>query len=728
MNRFTFNSFKKSKMSGLLGVFAFMVFFFSSTLTKAQSSTNCGDLVALTTSNFPGTSVESGITGVCLLCGVTNQGNVINSNTDDAANMALNISVGGAGYVQVNSPVIFPAGSEAGFTFNPQAGFIGVIGLDILGKITVTTYLNGQEQESQTGSNLINGDIIEFFNNKQSIGFTTNLPFNKIRITIATGLGLLSNPQVYHAYVRTGCFNFQSCPSVATTSTGSFVANGTAGQTGTISIPISNATAGAVNVTVANGGFSVNPNPRTINVTSGQTALLVPVIFNGSGTPGARSVEISVTTSSGTKTCTVTVTVTPESVLALTNEAMNLNLGNQNEYTGNAYTEGIPTGGVEVAGNSGKYNYYAVNCVTGTSTAGTSTSTTTVLTSIAGVNPVTGASYATNLYPNVNGTVVLNRTTGAYTYTKDNAYTGTTAKFCVKVCDLNEISPCKQIEYNLTNVGTVAPPAAPSITANPNPPIAGEAAVFTATGCSGTVTWFNNGTQVGTGATFNTTVPVSPVANYTATCTVSGVASTPSNTITSQPGTVNPPSVSSNPNPPVAGQSVTLTASGCAGTVTWFNNGSQVGTGTTFTATAVAGGNYTATCTVNGVISNPSSPIAVSQPAIADLAVAFTTNPGSSFASGQSRQYVVTVRNLSTSTTTSATTLSISSIVSGFSVTGGGTQNIGALAPGGQQTFSITLLANSKGASGSLGALIPASADNNAGNNAASVSVSIQNP
>lgn len=627
MNRFTNQTFKIPKCSNPLGILVLFTILLSTHFAQAQTA-NCGDLAALTSSNFPGATVTSGTGGACLLCGVTDDGNVVNSNTEDYAKVALNISVGGSAYVQVNSPVIFPAGTEAGMSFNPQEGFIGVVGLDILGKITVSTYLNGQLQETQGGDNLINGDILGFFNNKQSRGFTTNLPFNQIRITFNTGLGLLSNPVVYHAYVRTGCFNFQSCPSAATVSTGSFIANGTAGQNGTLSIPITNATAGPVNVTVSGSGFSVNPNPKNITVTSGQTDLLVPVVFNGSGTPGTRTVNISVTTSAGTKTCTVTVPVLPASVLSITNEAMNLNLNNQPEYTGSAYTEGIPTGGVEIPGNSGKYNYYAVNCVTGTSTAGTATSTTSVLTSIAGINPVTGASYAVNLYPNVHGTVVINRTTGAYTYTSDAAYTGTTAKFCVKVCDLDEISPCKQIEYNLNNIKTAANSTVnpPTVSTNPNPPVAGQSATFTASGCTGTVTWYNNGSQVGTGSPFTVTnVPAN--SSYTSTCTVNGVTSQPSTPIVStNPTVTNPPTISSNPNPLVVGQPAVLTASGCAGTVTWYVNGSLAGVqGNTYNVPSVSSGAiYTATCTVNGVASQPSQPItaptAVNAPTI-------TSNP-----------------------------------------------------------------------------------------------------
>lgn len=64
---------------------------------------------------------------------------------------------------------------------------------------------------------------------------------------------------------------------------------------------------------------------------------------------------------------------------------------------------------------------------------------------------------------------------------------------------------------------------------------------------------------------------------------------------------------------PGAGQFVTLTASGCSGTVTWFRNGVQVGTGDTL-RTDIAG-SYTAKCSSGTCSSADSSPVIVSQSA-----------------------------------------------------------------------------------------------------------------
>src|SRR5690606_12645241 len=74
------------------------------------------------------------------------------------------------------------------------------------------------------------------------------------------------------------------------------------------------------------------------------------------------------------------------------------------------------------------------------------------------------------------------------------------------------------------------------------------------------------------------------------------------------------PSISKTSGTTVCGatsQSVTLTATGCSGTVTWYRNGNQVGTGTTHQTTTA--GSYTATCTVSGCASPASGAIVVQE-------------------------------------------------------------------------------------------------------------------
>lgn len=64
---------------------------------------------------------------------------------------------------------------------------------------------------------------------------------------------------------------------------------------------------------------------------------------------------------------------------------------------------------------------------------------------------------------------------------------------------------------------------------------------------------------------------------------------------------------------PATNQTVTLTATGITGTVTWFRDGTQVGTGTSIAKSDA--GSYTAKCSQDGCVSTASSAIVVSQTA-----------------------------------------------------------------------------------------------------------------
>ncbi|MDH4460933.1 MAG: hypothetical protein QE277_05885 [Flectobacillus sp.] len=106
---------------------------------------------------------------------------------------------------------------------------------------------------------------------------------------------------VYNSSPDPGSFAF-NCGAALTT--GTFIANGTSGQTGTITVPITGATAGPVTLTVSGNGFS---GSFTTNLTLGQLTVTFPITFDGSGTGGTPSLTVS--SSQGTGTCTKAVVV-----------------------------------------------------------------------------------------------------------------------------------------------------------------------------------------------------------------------------------------------------------------------------------------------------------------------------------------------------------------------------------------------------------------------------------
>lgn len=147
-------------------------------------------------------------------------------------------------------------------------------------------------------------------------------------------------------------------------------------------------------------------------------------------------------------------------------------------------------------------------------------------------------------------------------------------------------------------------------TDNPNPNI-GETVTLTATGCpnGGTYSWTPpGGTAGGTGGNTYTVPATNNSVTYTASCSDGGSGNIPVQGTAVTPFTVDPPTQTV-----VTGTPVTLTASGCAGTVTWSPGGS---TGNTLTINAAHGANtYTASCsdgrTANGTVTGTTTAIQV---------------------------------------------------------------------------------------------------------------------
>lgn len=135
--------------------------------------------------------------------------------------------------------------------------------------------------------------------------------------------------------------------------------------------------------------------------------------------------------------------------------------------------------------------------------------------------------------------------------------------------------------------------------------------VLTAAGCSGgSFNWYL--VPTGGASQYNgnpyTTPPLASTSTFYVSCSIGGCESnrTPV-TVTVTP---TPPQPSISPtNPPAicAGQSVSLTANGCSGLITWSNGA----TGSTTSVSPTVTTTYTANCRINGCIGSNSSPVIV---------------------------------------------------------------------------------------------------------------------
>ncbi|CAH0993896.1 hypothetical protein EMA8858_00001 [Emticicia aquatica] len=136
---------------------------------------------------------------------------------------------------------------------------------------------------------------------------------------------------------------------------------------------------------------------------------------------------------------------------------------------------------------------------------------------------------------------------------------------------------------NSVVITTGSSPAAPVISSNKNSLCNGEIATLSATGCAGTVKWSNTST--------GTSITVSVAGTYTASCMNNCGESGNSNSVVITTGnSPAAPVISSNKNSLCNGETATLSATGCNGTVKWSNTS----TGTSITVSTA--GTYTASC------------------------------------------------------------------------------------------------------------------------------------
>lgn len=127
--------------------------------------------------------------------GVTNL--VDSDSTTNFATISSTVGLLCSRYVEVGTATTYPAGYEAGFVIDNGGGLLD---LTALGGITVTTYYNGAQRESFSGTGLVFSNVLGG-SNKTQLGFKAQQAFNSIRISL-TGVSVAVNLRVYHAYVK----------------------------------------------------------------------------------------------------------------------------------------------------------------------------------------------------------------------------------------------------------------------------------------------------------------------------------------------------------------------------------------------------------------------------------------------------------------------------------------------------------------------------------------------
>jgi hypothetical protein len=175
--------------------------------------------------------------------------------------------------------------------------------------------------------------------------------------------------------------------------------------------------------------------------------------------------------------------------------------------------------------------------------------------------------------------------------------------------------------FTITEVVISNPPTVANLSANPNPVCAGQEVTFTATvgNTSGDYTYeLTNGagsTQVGTvsGSTFSQSLTAmgTGLQSYTLTITNANGSGNATSFLTVNAAPT-PPMLVANPSTTTQSQPITVTASGCSGTVNWtVGGGMGVANGNQYLFTTPGSYTVSATCTQNGCISSASAALSI---------------------------------------------------------------------------------------------------------------------
>lgn len=158
--------------------------------------------------------INSEATGANGIAGVgatlENVQNVISEDETDFATVSLGAGVGSSISISVLNPLSeFPAGSQAGFMIQDTNDFLQ---LGLLDQITVSTYLDGVEVDSQTSSGLVLLQALGLIEidlsggtdpeSVQFVGLTTTGDYDEVRIEIGSLVSALEEMEVYGAYVN----------------------------------------------------------------------------------------------------------------------------------------------------------------------------------------------------------------------------------------------------------------------------------------------------------------------------------------------------------------------------------------------------------------------------------------------------------------------------------------------------------------------------------------------
>lgn len=157
---------------------------------------------------LPNATVAKATAQTCLVCAVTNETNVIDADLTNFATLDTTIGLVDGASVTVNdTATTYPAGRRVGFVVADPAG--ALLTLNLLQNATITTVLNGVDQDSSVNSTTLSVDLLGMSvlgtpSAPYFLSYISNSQFNAVRLSYGSTVGALSTLNAYDVCVSTG--------------------------------------------------------------------------------------------------------------------------------------------------------------------------------------------------------------------------------------------------------------------------------------------------------------------------------------------------------------------------------------------------------------------------------------------------------------------------------------------------------------------------------------------
>src|SRR6478609_723864 len=135
----------------------------------------------------------------CLVCPANEPKLIDNDLTNFVTVGAL---IGSTNYKVTDADTDYAAGTYAGYRIDTDGGLLNV---NLLGSITIRTYLDGNLRETATSASLLGLGLLNGSGTNYVVGFNTTKSFDAIEISVGSLLNLSSNINVYYPVIRNYC-------------------------------------------------------------------------------------------------------------------------------------------------------------------------------------------------------------------------------------------------------------------------------------------------------------------------------------------------------------------------------------------------------------------------------------------------------------------------------------------------------------------------------------------